>query len=133
MVHGLSSGESDDDTLMAISDNDRKKQQTNFARIWICALIGAFLLTGSCLLAALDLRFNIRLQPDSHREPMPSRLTVLQLLESDQLRLAVEDAVLRLAVIAQRFQLPGKGSTLNLRSQSVKRTRLSASKTRQLR
>jgi len=133
MVHGFSSGDSDDDTLMAVSDNDRKKQQTNVARIWVCALIGACLLTGSCLLAALDLRFNSRLQPDSHREPMPSRLTVLQLLESDQLRLAVEDAVLRLAVIAQRFQLPGKGSTLNLRPRSVKRTRLSAGKTRQLR
>jgi len=133
MVHGFSSGESDDDTLMAVTENDRKKQQAYVSRIWIFVLMGACFLTGSCLLAALDLRFSSRLQTDSQKEPMPSRLTVLQLLESDQLRLAVEDAVLRLAVIAQRFQLPGKGSTLNLGPRSVKRTRLSASQTRQLR
>jgi len=127
-TRGLSSEESDDDMLMTASEQVQRKLAP--PKLWaVCALAGACLIITSCLLTSLGYGLRSSLQYSTHIEPIPSHLTLFQLLESDHLRVAVEDAALRLAVIAEKFEASYSSSG----PKCTQRSGLSSSRERQLR
>lgn len=127
-TRGLSSEESDDDMLMTASEQVQRKLAP--PKLWaVCALAGACLIITSCLLTSLGYGLRSSLQYSTHIEPIPSHLTLFQLLESDHLRVAVEDAALRLAAIAEKFEASYSSSG----PKGTQRSGLSSSRERQLR
>jgi len=98
-----------------------------------------YTIVGGCLLAlafAAPLYFGLKVElnaPSGSTQPLPARLSALQLLESEQLHRTVEDVALQLASVAQRLEWSEKTSSLRLGARGQNQRQLAMSTAHRLR
>jgi len=98
-----------------------------------------YTIVGGCLLALAfaaplysGLKFELN-APSGSTQPLPARLSALQLLESEQLHRTVEDVALQLASVAQRLEWSEETSSLRLGARGQNQRQLAMSTAHRLR
>jgi len=127
---------------LTISESDEQDVEVSVSRRWFlqsrgqrAAQVVAF---GSVLLLVASLIMRPSLEVDdmsdaTFQQKLPPQLNVMQLLESDELRMAVEGASMRMAQIALRFPSPELGAAHGTYHRGAKVRQLSGSETKRLR